>query len=206
MYLMIKSTKKAGKEMAEQQRLFGPIIRTSLVIMFFCGLVYPLVSTGVAQALMKDKADGSLLYNEENQVIGSELIGQTFKESGSFHGRVSSIEHNGAGSGSNNYAPSNKDMIERTKQSLEEWKKANPDTPISEVPVDLITNSGSGLDPHISPEAAIAQIDRVSEATGISREKLTELVEKHTQGKELGLFGEERVNVLTLNLDLKKER
>lgn len=192
--------------MAEQQRLFAPIIRTSLVIMVFCGLLYPLASTGVAQAIMNDKADGSLLYNKDNKVIGSELIGQTFKEPGYFHGRVSSIENNGAGSGSNNYAPSNKDMIDRTKQSLADWKKENPAVPISEVPVDLITNSGSGLDPHISPEAAITQIDRVSEATGVSREKLAELVEKHTEGKELGLFGEKRVNVLKLNLELKKER
>lgn len=189
--------------MEEKQSIIGPIIRMSLVLMVFCGLVYPAAVTVIAQAAAPDKADGSLIYDENDKVIGSELIGQSFKESGYFHGRVSSIEYNGAGSGSNNYAPSNEDMLNRTKESIKEWEKNNPETPISDVPNDLLTNSGSGLDPHISPKAAYVQVSRVSEATGIKKAELEKLIEKHVQGKELGLFGEERVNVLKLNLDLK---
>ena len=183
-----------------------PIVRTSFLIMVLCGFVYPTVVTGIAQVTMPDKADGSLIYNEKHEVIGSELIGQNFTDSGYFHGRVSSIEYDGSGSGSNNYAPSNEDMINRTQESAEAWEEENPDTPISKVPVDLLTNSGSGLDPHVSPEAALAQVNRVSEKTGISKEELVSLIQKHTQGRELGLFGEERVNVLKLNLDVMKQQ
>ncbi|MDF2036455.1 potassium-transporting ATPase subunit KdpC [Cytobacillus oceanisediminis] len=184
--------------------IVGPIVRISFVIMLVGGLLYPLAVTGIAQAIMPDRADGSLIYNEKNEVIGSELIGQSFTSPEYFHGRVSSIEYDGAGSGSNNYAPSNQEMIDRTKDSVEAWKEANPSTPINEVPIDLVTNSGSGLDPHISPEAAYAQVGRISELTGIDQQALRDLIEKHTEGKELGLFGEERVNVLKLNLDLKE--
>ncbi|WP_203288791.1 potassium-transporting ATPase subunit KdpC [Metabacillus sp. cB07] len=189
--------------MEEKQSMIGPIIRMTLVLMAFCGLVYPVAVTGIAQAAAPHKADGSLIYDENDKVIGSELIGQTFTEEGYFHGRVSSIEYNGAGSGSNNYAPSNEDMLNRTKESIIEWKKNNPETKISDVPNDLLTNSGSGLDPHISPKAAYVQLDRVSEATGINKAELEKLIEKHVQGRELGLFGEERLNVLKLNLDLR---
>ncbi|MGM0867436.1 MAG: potassium-transporting ATPase subunit KdpC [Bacillota bacterium] len=185
-------------------QLAGPIIRSSFTIMVIAGLVYPLTSTGIAQAIMPDKADGSLIYNEQNEVVGSELIGQNVSDPTFFHGRVSAIEYDASGSGSNNYAPSNEDMIHRTEESLEVWKKANPDTPISEVPVDLVTDSSSGLDPHISVQGALAQVNRISELTGVSKEKLKELIEENTQGKEWGIFGEERVNVLMLNLDLQE--
>ncbi|WP_226617936.1 potassium-transporting ATPase subunit KdpC [Cytobacillus firmus] len=182
----------------------GPIVRTTFVIMLAGGLLYPLAVTGIAQVIMPDKADGSLIYSENNEVIGSALIGQSFSSPEYFHGRVSSIEYDGAGSGSNNYAPSNQEMIDRTKDSIAAWKTANQSTPINEVPIDLLTNSGSGLDPHISPEAAFAQVGRISELTGIDQQVLRDLVDKHTEGKELGLFGEERVNVLKLNLDLEE--
>lgn len=183
--------------------MFGPIIRTSFLIMVLCGLTYPLTVTGIAQAIMPDKADGSLIYSEENEIIGSKLIGQSFTDPAYFHGRVSSIDYDGASSGSNNYAPSNEDMINRTKESIEAWKENNPDTPISDVPIDLLSNSGSGLDPHISPAAAYAQVKRISSITGISVEQLNKLISMYIEGRELGLFGEERVNVLTLNLELK---
>ncbi|KEZ48547.1 potassium-transporting ATPase subunit KdpC [Metabacillus indicus] len=189
--------------MEEKQSMIGPIIRMTLVLMAFCGLVYPVAVTGIAQAAAPHKADGSLIYDENDKVIGSELIGQSFTEAGYFHGRVSSIEYNGAGSGSNNYAPSNEDMLNRTMESIKEWEKNNPEVKIGQVPNDLLTNSGSGLDPHISPKAAYVQVDRVSEATGIKKAELEKLIENHVQGRELGLFGEERVNVLQLNLDLK---
>lgn len=190
--------------MSDNKSVFGPIIRTSLLIMVLCGFIYPVVTTGVAQVLMPDKADGSLLYNDEGEEVGVELVGQNFTSERYFHGRVSSIEYDGANSGTLNYAPSNKDLIQRTKDDLEVWKQANPDTPISEVPIDLVTNSGSGLDPHISPDGAYAQVKRISKATGISQTDINSLIEKHTQGRELELFGEPRVNVLLLNLDLDK--
>ena len=135
-------------------------------------------------------------------MVGSELIGQNFTRPQYFHGRVSSIEYNGAGSGGNNYAPSNPDLIDRTKASIEAWKENNPDVPVSKVPMDLVTNSASGLDPHISPQAANIQIPRISKLTGITEAELIQLVEEHTEGRDLGVFGEPRVNVLKLNLAL----
>lgn len=190
--------------MKTEQKLVGPIIRTSFLLMLLAGIIYPVAATGVAQVIMSEKADGSLIYNDNDEVIGSELIGQQFTSPEFFHGRVSAIEFNGAGSGSNNYAPSNEELVARTKETVEAWKQANPETPVSEVPVDLVTDSGSGLDPHISPEGALAQVNRISNLTGIEKEELKQLIENHIQGKELGLFGEERVNVLQLNLDLQK--
>lgn len=178
-------------------------LRTSVVLMIII-LVYQLAVTGIAQAVVPNKANGSLIYNDNNEVIGSELIGQTFTDPGYFHGRVSSIEYNAVSSGTPNYAPSNPDMLNRTKEAVKAWKLENPDVPISELPVDLITNSGSGLDPHISIEAAEAQIPRISKSTGIPADKLKELVSKHTKGRELGVFGEPAVNVLLLNLDVQK--
>lgn len=172
--------------------------------MVILGLGYHLFVTGIGQILVPEKANGSLLYNQKGEVVGSALIGQKFEDPKFFQGRVSSIEYNAAGSGTNNYAPSNKDMIKRTKESIENWKKENPDVPVDQVPIDLVMNSGSGLDPHISPEAAFAQIPRVEKLTGIDKDKLEYLVGKNTEGKELGLFGEPRVNVLKLNLDLKQ--
>jgi potassium-transporting ATPase KdpC subunit len=189
--------------MKNEQKLAGPIIRSSFTIMVLAGLVYPLASTGIAQAIMQDKADGSLIYNEEGEIVGSELIGQNFTDPMYFQGRVSAIEYDASGSGTNNYAPSNEDMINRTEESIADWKESNPETPINQVPIDLVTDSASGLDPHISVKGAEAQVNRISELTGVSKEKLQNLIEENTQGKELGLFGEERVNVLMLNLDLQ---
>lgn len=180
------------------------MLRLSLALMVICGLVYPVVVTGIAQVLMPKQADGSLIYNEDKEVIGSELIGQTFTKPEYFSGRVSSIEYDAAGSGSPNYAPTNEDMMKRMKESIAAWEKANPAVPVNELPIDLITNSGSGLDPHITPEAADVQVPRIAEATGINEEKLKKLIKENTQGRELGLFGEPRVNVLTLNIALEK--
>ncbi|MBU5347742.1 potassium-transporting ATPase subunit KdpC [Paenibacillus lautus] len=180
----------------------GMALRTSLVFIVLCGVLYPLITTGAAQLLMPKQAGGSLVTDSGGKVVGSELIGQNFTEPQYFHGRVSSIEYNGAGSGSNNYAPSNPDLIDRTKASIEAWKENNPDVPVSKVPMDLVTNSASGLDPHISPQAANIQIPRISKLTGITEAELNQLVEEHTEGRDLGVFGEPRVNVLKLNLAL----
>ena len=190
--------------MAKKQSILSPIIRITFTFLVLCGLVYPLIVTGIAQAVMKDNADGSLIYNDKNEVIGSTLIGQNFTDPRYFHGRVSSIEYKAEASGSNNYAPSNPDLEKRVEKSIEEWKKQNWAVPVTEVPIDLVTNSGSGLDPDISPEAASVQVERISKITKIPKETLNQLIKDQTEGAALGLFGENRVNVLKLNLELQK--
>jgi K+-transporting ATPase ATPase C chain len=170
--------------------------------MLICGIIYPLASTGAAQLLFPHQANGSLVKDRNGEVTGSELIGQSFSDPSFFQGRVSSIDYNAAGSGSNNFAPSNPALIERTKASIEEWKANNPDVPVDQVPIALITNSGSGLDPHITPQSAAVQIPRISMLTGVPASELEALVKEHTERRDLGLFGDERVNVLKLNLAL----
>ena len=190
--------------MAKKQSILSPIIRITFTFLVLCGLVYPLIVTGIAQAVMKDNADGSLIYNDKDEIVGSKLIGQNFTDPRYFHGRVSSIEYKAEASGSNNYAPPNPDLEKRVEKSMEDWKKQNPTVPVTEVPIDLVTNSGSGLDPDISPKAASVQVDRISKLTNIPKEKLNQLIKEQTEGAALGLFGEDRVNVLKLNLELQK--
>lgn len=190
--------------MAEKQSILSPIIRITFTFLVLCGIVYPLIVTGIAQAVMKDNADGSLIYNDKDEVVGSKLIGQNFTDPRYFHGRVSSIEYKAEASGSNNYAPSNPDLAKRVEKSIDDWKKQNRLVPVTEVPIDLVTNSGSGLDPDISPKAASVQVDRISKLTNIPKEKLDQLIKDQTEGAALGLFGEDRVNVLKLNLELQK--
>ncbi|OXM16809.1 potassium-transporting ATPase subunit KdpC [Paenibacillus herberti] len=179
-------------------------LRLSLVLMVLTGLLYNMAVTGIAQALLPKKADGSLMYNKEGQLIGSELIGQNFTDPKWFHGRLSSISYTANGSGTPNYAPSNPDLLTRANQSVQDWKSANPDVPVSNLTMDLITNSGSGLDPHISPKGAQAQIPRISKLTGLPVSELESLVSKHTASRQLGIFGEPTVNVLKLNLALQQ--
>ncbi|TKI87329.1 K(+)-transporting ATPase subunit C [Bacillus mycoides] len=190
--------------MAKKQSILSPIIRITFTFLVLCGLVYPLIVTGITQAVMKDNADGSLIYNDKDEVVGSKLIGQNFTDPRYFHGRVSSIEYKAEASGSNNYAPSNPDLAKRVEKSIDDWKKQNRAVPVTEVPIDLVTNSGSGLDPDISPKAASVQVDRISKITNIPKEKLDQLIKDQTEGAALGLFGEDRVNVLKLNLELQK--
>ncbi|WP_410769014.1 potassium-transporting ATPase subunit KdpC [Fontibacillus sp. BL9] len=181
---------------------FLSVVRLSAVLIILCGIVYPLASTALAQVFMPSQANGSLLKNGEGKVVGSELIGQNFSNPAMFHGRVSSIEYKAEASGSNNYGPSNLDMLQRTSDFIARWKRDNPEVPVNELPIDLVTNSGSGLDPHISPASALVQVPRISGLTGISADTLRDLVKEHTEGRDLGLFGEERVNVLKLNMAL----
>ncbi|MGO4180021.1 potassium-transporting ATPase subunit KdpC [Paenibacillus sp. MCAF9] len=179
-------------------------LRISIIFMIICGIIYPLASTGAAQLLFPKQANGSLIKDSSGQVVGSELIGQSFVDPKWFQGRVSSIDYNAAGSGSNNFGPSNPALIERTKASIEAWKAQNPDVPVSQLPIALITNSGSGLDPHITPQSADVQIARISKLTGVSPAELEQLVKSNTEGRDLGVFGDERVNVLKLNIALSK--
>ncbi|MGG4393931.1 potassium-transporting ATPase subunit KdpC [Paenibacillus thiaminolyticus] len=177
--------------------------RLSLVFIVLCGILYPLACTGLLQALVPERANGSLIRDSSGAVIGSELIGQSFDDPRYFHGRISSIGYQAEASGSNNYAPSNPELLERMKASVRDWERSNPAVPAAQLPIDLVTNSASGLDPHITPEAARVQIPRISSLTGIAQAELEQLVSEHTEGRDLGLFGDPRVNVLALNLDLR---
>jgi potassium-transporting ATPase KdpC subunit len=179
-------------------------IRLAIVMIVLFGLGYPLVMTGISQVLFPKQANGSIIYNDDGKAVGSELIGQSFTDPKYFHGRISSINYDAAASGTPNYAPSNQEMIKRTEQAAKEWLAKNPGKSIADIPLDLITNSGSGLDPDISPAAARFQIPAVSKATGISVQQLEQLVQKHTEGRILGIFGDPHVNVLALNMDLQK--
>ncbi len=179
------------------------IIRLSLLLIVLCGIVYPVAMTGLAQTIFPSQADGSLVKNSDGRVVGSELIGQNFKSPQYFQGRVSSIENNGAATGSNNYAPSNEDMLKRTEDSIKVLKKENPELDKKDIPLDLITNSGSGLDPHISVRAAKFQAERVSEETGIKKTELLAMINDSTTNRSLGIFGEPHVNVLELNMKVQ---
>lgn len=184
------------------RNLIMPILRYSMILLIICGLIYPAALVGLGQVVMPQKSSGSIIYNQNGDPIGSKLIGQQFNDPSFFHGRISSINYDASASGSPNYAPSNKEMINRTKNRVEEFKKNNPEIAVSEIPVDLVTNSASGLDPHISPESAVVQIPRISKKTGISEKNLNELIESNIKYSAGGFFGNPHINVLTLNLAL----
>jgi K+-transporting ATPase ATPase C chain len=164
------------------------------------GIAYPLGVTALAQVLFHEKANGELI-RRDNQIIGSRLIGQPFASPGYFHSRPSNAGsgYDAAKSGPSNLGPTNHLLIDRVNTSATTMQADNP---FQAVPVDLVTTSGSGLDPHITPAAAEFQIPRIARARGISEMKLRELVKKHCQGRQLGFLGEARVNVVELNLDL----
>lgn len=173
----------------------------TIVTAVLLGIFYPLVMTGISQVLFHDKANGQLI--EKNGVpIGSRIIGQSFTGVGYFHGRPSAAGANGydaTSSGGSNYGATNKKYVDRVAASVADLQKENPGVP---VPIDLVTASGSGLDPDITPAAAEFQIPRVAKARGLSETKLQELITRHTTNPQFGILGESRVNVLELNLDL----
>ncbi|MFD2114526.1 potassium-transporting ATPase subunit KdpC [Paenibacillus yanchengensis] len=199
---MMKESMSAEKMLVTTYML--SVLRLCLLFILLCGLVYPLLSTGVAQLLMPKQANGSLIKDEAGVVVGSVLIGQQFNQPTYFHGRVSSISYQAEASGSNNYGPSNPALLDRMKETIAEWEKKNPDVALDQVPIQLLTNSASGLDPHISPQAANVQIPRISKETGVSEATLLALVKQHTEQRDLMIFGEPRVNVLQLNLALNE--
>lgn len=191
----------------------------SIVLIIICGIIYPLSITGIGQLLFPKQSNGSIITSN-GKSVGSELIGQNFTDARFFRGRVSAINYNtyteadiksdadgkklysGVSSESQNLAPSNRALRERIQKDIDDFLKTHTDVKKEDIPTDLITSSGSGLDPDISPKAAAIQISGVSKATGISKEDLQKIVDKYTEGRSLGVFGEPRVNVLKVNLEI----
>nr|SUY24025.1 potassium-transporting ATPase subunit C [Clostridioides difficile] len=198
-----------------------PALLVSIVLLVVCGLVYPLVLTGVSQVAFKDKANGSMI--EVNGVkVGSELIGQSFTDARFFKGRVSSVNYNTYTKedlvqikmeihlmevyhqGLFNYGATNPELHDRVQKDIEKFLKDNPTVKREDIPTDLLTASGSGLDPNISPASAKIQIPAIAKASGISESKLQKIVDDNTSKKLFGVLGEDRVNVLKVNVEVAK--
>jgi K+-transporting ATPase ATPase C chain len=199
-----------------------PAFLLSITLLVICGLIYPLTMTCVSQVVFNNKANGSMI-DVDGKVVGSKHIGQDFTDLRFFHGRVSAMNYNtyeqkdlikdedgntaykGISSGSQNLAPSNPDLQNRVEEDIRLFLKDNPTIKKEEIPTDLLTSSGSGLDPNISPQSAIIQIPRIADKTGISESEVKEIVKNNTYRKVLGIFGEDKVNVLEANIDIAKK-
>ena len=195
-------------------------VLVTIVLLILCGLLFPLALTGLGTLLFPHQAAGSLV-SVDGKTVGAEHVGQEFTQDCFLWSRPSAYHYNvyvegedgkqyyndgtefaGLSSGSNNYAPSNPALMERVETDLANFLKRNPTVSADEVPTDLLTASGSGLDPHISPESAEVQIARVVAASGLTEQQVRQIIEEHTQGKLFGVFGEPTVNVLLCNIDI----
>ena len=195
-------------------------VSVTVVLMLICGLLFPCLLTGLSSVLFPHQAGGSLI-NVNGTAVGAEHVGQEFTQDCYMWSRPSAYHYNvytesedgrkyyndgtefgGLASGSNNYAPSNPALVERVEADMEAFLEKNPGIKREDIPTDLLTASGSGLDPHISPASAQIQLPRIAQASGLSEESLQEIVKRNTTGKLLGVFGEETVNVLKVNIEI----
>ena len=179
----------------------------TLILAVICCGVYPLIVTGIGQALFPDHASGGIIQRN-NKAIGAKIIGQGFSKPEYFHGRPSSAGDKGydaANSSGSNLGPTNQKFFDAVKGNVENVLKENPTLKKGDVPVDLVTASASGLDPHISPESAMVQADRVAQARKVGVDQVKALIQEHIVGPQLGIFGESTVNVLLLNLALDEK-
>jgi K+-transporting ATPase ATPase C chain len=175
----------------------------TVVTTVLLGVVYPLAVTGIAQIVFPEQANGQLV-ERDGRVVGSRLIGQGFSAPGYFRSRPSATAtpYDAANSGGSQLGPTNKKLIDAVKANVEAARKENPEAP---VPIDLVTTSASGFDPHLSPAAAGFQVPRVARERGVSEDAIRRLVSAHTEERQLGFLGERRVNVLEMNLALDRE-
>jgi K+-transporting ATPase ATPase C chain len=183
-------------------RSFLVALRASIILLLICGLAYPLATTGVAKVIFPKQAEGSLI-KANGKIEGSKLLAQEFKGSEWFHSRASAAKYDPTASAATNAAVASDAYVKETKEKINDLRKENPKLG-KNIPADLVTTSGSGFDPDLSLEAVKVQVPRVSKATGISQDELVSLINKHTTSRQLGIFGEPRVNVLELNMALQK--
>jgi K+-transporting ATPase ATPase C chain len=184
----------------------SPGLRINIFLTILLGIIYPLAITGICQVVFPHQANGSLIV-QGDKVIGSELIGQNFTKPEYFQPRPSAAGNDGydaTASAASNYGPTNQKLIDRVKTSVEKFRKENPEYK-GPIPADLLTMSGSGLDPDISPDSARVQVARVARARGVSADQLDQLVAQFIQQPDLGMLGEPRINVLKLNLALDRQ-
>ena len=191
-----------AKAVSTKHSVWGTAIRFTIVTTIVLGIGYPLVVTGIATVLFPHKAAGSLIL-KDGQVIGSELLAQSFVADKYFHPRPSAAGngYDATASGGTNLAQSSKTLVDRIQGSIDKLSAENPGHP---VPIDLVTTSASGLDPDISPDAAYFQAPRIAKTRGIPEDTVRQLIQQHITARQLGFLGEPRVNVLELNLDLDK--
>jgi len=180
---------------------FAPAVKLTIVTLFFFGVLYPLVITGIASVTAPNGGKGAILI-QDGKVVGFDIIGQKFESPIYFHGRPSAVDYNAAATGGSNKGPSNPDYLKTVEERVASVRELDPE--VNAVPVDLVTASGGGLDPHISPMAAMVQVRRIARARSIPEESVLRIVKENTEGPLLDVFGPSRVNVLRLNLALDK--
>jgi K+-transporting ATPase ATPase C chain len=177
-------------------------LRFTLLTFALLALAYPFAMTGMAQAMFPHQANGSLIRGADDRPVGSELVGQKFEGPQWFHGRPSTIDYKAEASGASNLGPGSQKLLERVQADVARLRAENPAWGDRPIPVEMVTTSASGMDPHISPDGARMQAQRVAGARGVSVEAVDALIARHVEGPDGGLFGEQRVNVLRLNLAL----